>query len=204
MAKPRLFLQRLFGQSAPTGDPVAEALRYFRDTDANTLELARRLVAALRPQGRGDLGVIGRHQAMLDQLAADPALLAAFRRHIVHFVATRRLVTFFTESGVLPGTGFFSEWWRILGSNLLPEVADERRLKDCLHVIYDRTSDWRWLETIPAKASQHFWALIAPAEELRNIDWRAIQEQMLDAVLLLAHRVSGLGIESELMRASPN
>ena len=27
---------------------------------------------------------------------------------------------------------------------------------------------------------------------------------MLDAVLLLAHRVSGLGVESELMRASPN
>jgi site-specific recombinase len=45
---------------------------------------------------------------------------------------------------------------------------------------------------------------VAPDKELRNIDWRSIQEQMLDAVLLLAHRVSGLGVESELMRASPN
>lgn len=204
MAKPRLFLQRVFGKPAPSGDPVAEALNHFRAPKADTLELARRLVATLRPQSRGDTGAAERYQAMLDQLEADPVLLAAFRRHIVHFVATRRLVTFFTESGVLPGTGFFSEWWRILGSNLLPEVADERRLKDCLHIIYDRTSDWRWLEAIPATASQRFWALIAPAEELRNIDWRSIQEQMLDAVLLLAHRVSGLGVENELMRASPN
>jgi site-specific recombinase len=164
----------------------------------------RRLVAALRPQNRRDGGSPERYQFMLDRLESDPALLAAFRSHVVHFVATRRLVTFFTESGVLPGTGFFSEWWRILGSRLLPEVPDERRLKDCLHVIYDQTDDWRWLEAIPPDASQRFWSLLAPAEELRNIDWHRIQEQMLDAVLLLAHRVSGLGIENELMRASPN
>jgi len=39
---------------------------------------------------------------------------------------------------------------------------------------------------------------------LHNVDWRGIQEQILDSVLLLAHRVSGLGVEGELMRASPS
>jgi site-specific recombinase len=204
MTKTQTFLLLLFGKPTPVGDPLAEALNRFRTADADTLELMRRLVAALRPQNRRDGGSAERYQFMLDRLESDPALLAAFRSHVVHFIATRRLVTFFTESGVLPGTGFFSEWWRILGSRLLPEVPDERRLKDCLHVIYDRTDDWRWLEAIPPEASQRFWSLLAPAEELRNIDWHRIQEQMLDAVLLLAHRVSGLGIENELRRASPN
>ena len=204
MTKIQSFLLWLFGKPTPAGDPLADALNRFRDPEADTLELIRRLVAVLRPQNRRDGGSAERYQFMLDRLEADEALRSAFRSHIVHFVATRRLVTFFTESGILPGTGFFSEWWRILGSRLLPEVPDERRLKDCLHVIYDRTDDWRWLEAIPPESSQRFWALIAPAEELRNIDWRSIQEQMLDAVLLIAHRVSGLGIESELMRASPN
>ena len=204
MTKLRNPLHWLFGRPPPADDPLAEALNRFRNPEADTLELIRRLVAVLRPQSRRDGGSAERYQFMLDRLASDPELLAAFRSHVVHFVATRRLVTFFTESGVLPGTGFFSEWWRILGSRLLPEVPDERRLKDCLHVIYDRSNDWRWLESIPDQAAQRFWALIAPADELRNIDWRSIQEQMLDAVLLLAHRVSGLGVESELMRASPN
>src|SRR5574343_1049129 len=148
--------------------------------------------------------MLGKTPPPADPVEADSSLRAACCGHRVHFVATRRLVTFFTDSGILPGTGFCSEWWRILGSRLLPEVPDERRLKDCLHVIYDRSDDWRRLQDIPPEASQRFWALIAPAEELRNIDWRGIQEQMLDAVLLLAHRVSGLGVESELMRASPN
>jgi site-specific recombinase len=204
MTKTQSFFLWLLGKPTPSGDPLADALNSFRDPEADTLELMRRLVAVLRPHNRRDGGSAERYQFMLDRLESNPELLAAFRGHIVHFVATRRLVTFFTESGVLPGTGFFSEWWRILGSRLLPEVPDERRLKDCLHVIYDRTDDWRWLEAIPPEASQRFWALIAPAEELRNIDWRSIQEQMLDAVLLIAHRVSGLGVESELMRASPN
>lgn len=204
MTKIQAFFLWLFGKASPVGDPLADALNRFRDPQADTLELMRRLVAALRPQSRRDGGSADRYQSMLDRLESDPELLTAFRGHIVHFIATRRLVTFFTDSGVLPGTGFFSEWWRILGSRLLPEVPDERRLKDCLHVIYDQTDDWRWLEAIPPAASQRFWALLAPAEELRNVDWHRIQEQMLDAVLLLAHRVSGLGVESELMRASPN
>lgn len=204
MTKIQIFFRWLLGKPTSVGDPLADALNRFRDPAADTLELMRRLVAVLRPQNRRDGGSAERYQFMLDRLESDPGLLTAFRGHIVHFIATRRLVTFFTESGVLPGTGFFSEWWRILGSRLLPEVPDERRLKDCLHVIYDHTDDWRWLETIPPGASQRFWSLLAPAEELRNIDWHGIQEQMLDAVLLLAHRVSGLGIENELMRASPN
>ena len=204
MTKMQSFFRWLLGKPTPVGDPLTEALNRFRDPAADTLELMRRLVAALRPKNRRDAGAGDRYQFMLDRLEADPELLAAFRGHVVHFIATRRLVTFFTDSGVLPGTGFFSEWWRILGSRLLPEVPDERRLKDCLHVIYDRTDDWRWLEATPPEYSRRFWALIAPADELRTIDWRSIQEQMLDAGLLLAHRVSGLGVESELMRASPS
>src|SRR5574343_92423 len=202
--KLRACLDWFLGKPKPHGDPIVRALNLFRNSEADTLELTRQLVAALRPQNRRDRAAPERYQAMLQLLEADAGLRAAFRGHIVHFIATRRLVTFFTESGILPGTGFFSEWWRILGSRLLPEVPDERRLKDCLHVIYDRSDDWQWLQEIAPEASQRFWALIAPAEELRNIDWRGIQEQMLDAVLLLAHRVSGLGVESELMRASPN
>ena len=197
-------LRHLRQHQVPADDGIASALRGFSDPEADTLELIRRLVGRLRPQGRRDSGMAQRYAAMIDLLERDPDLLAGFRSRIVHFVATRRLLTFFTDSGILPGTGFFSEWWRIIGNHLLPEVPDERRLKDCLHVIYDRSDDWRWLENIPQEQSQRFWALIAPAGELRSGDWRIIQEQMLDALLLLAHRISGLGVDTELMRASPS
>lgn len=198
------FLRGLFAPRLPDDAAVAAALAAFREPQADALVLIRHLVAVLRPRNRRDAGTGDRYRMMLEQLEGDHALRSAFRRHVLHFLAARRLVTFFTDSGILPGTGFFSEWWRIIGNRLLPEAPDERRLKDCLHAIFDRSGDWRWLEAVPGEFSQRLWALIAPTEDLRGIDWRAIQEQMLDAVLLLAHRVSGLGVETELMRASPD
>lgn len=204
MTKINTVLRWLLGKPAPDTQQIDAALVAFRDPQGNTLELIRHLVSVLRPRNRSDDQASERYATMLTRLESNPGLSMAFRGHVVHFLATRRLLTFFTDSGILPGTGFFSEWWRILGNRLLPEAPDERRLKDCLHVIYDRTDDWRWLEEIPAEHSARFWALIAPAEELRSLDWRSIQEQVLDSVLLLAHRVSGLGIDSELMRASPD
>ena len=200
----RALFRWLLGKPPLASDPLTAALDRFRAADSNSLEALRRLVGVLRPQHRRDTAAPRRYQAMLDQLEADPALCAGFRRHVAHFLATRRLITFFTDSGILPGTGFFSEWWRIIGNRLLPEVPDERQLKDCLHVIYDRADDWRWLEQIPAELSQRFWALLAPNAALPDIDWRGIEEQMLDAVLLLAHRISGLGVDAELRRASPD
>ena len=192
------------GRRKSPEDRLADALEAFRDPAADTLDLIRRLVSVLRPRNRRDTGAGGRYGAMLARLEGDADLLLAFRGHVVHFIASRRLITFFTDSGILPGTGFFSEWWRILGDRVLPQVPDERRLRDCLHVIFDRPDDWRWQEQVPREHSRRLWALLAPAGELRNVDWHGIQEQILDGVLLLAHRISGLGVEAELMRASPS
>src|SRR5574343_785958 len=191
------------------GKPLAEdealilALDAFRDPNAETLPLLQRLIGVLRSHGDSEqaLPLLRR---LLDRLESDPLLKQAFRQHVVHFVATRRLVTFFTDSGILPGTGFFSEWWRILVSHILPPVPDERQLKDGLHVIYHRSDDWRSMEAIPEDEARRFWQLISPEAELEDKDWRRIQEQMLDGILLLAHRISGMGVEHELMRASPN
>lgn len=195
---------RLFGATHSDSERVREALDAFRDVSADALTLIRRLIAVLRPRRPRDTRFVDRYSLMLTMLEADPDLRLAFSNHVVHFIATRRLVNFFTDSGILPGTGFFSEWWRILGHRLLPEAPDERRLKDCLHVIFERADDWQWLEQIPAKHSQRFWMLVAPGESLNANDWHAIQGQMLDAVLLTAHRISGLGVDSELMRATPH
>ena len=198
-------LTRYFGDFRPTGDQrLLAALEDFRNPEACELELLRRLIAALRPEDTGDDQSNRRYALMLERLEDDEVLRAGFRHHVIHFVGSRRLLSFFTDSGILPGTGFFSEWWRILGNRLLPEVPDERRMKDCLHLIFSDRNDWRWLEAVPAELAHRFWEILAPPETFREMDRRGVQEQMLDALLLLAHRVSGLGLEGELMRASPN
>lgn len=193
------------GDYRPSGDQrLLSALENFRDPKACELDLLRRLIAAVRPENSSDDQCNRRYALMLERLESDESLRAGFRHHVIHFIGSRRLLSFFTDSGILPGTGFFSEWWRILGNRLLPEVPDERRMKDCLHLIFSERDDWRWLEDVPSDLSHRFWEILAPPETFREMDRRRVQEQMLDALLLLAHRVSGLGLEGELMRASPN
>ena len=197
----RRLIPWVLGKPRAAMDRIATALAAFRDPAVDVLHALRRLVAALRPEGR-DADPAAGYTAMLEQLEADAELRQLFREQVIAFLASRRLVTFFTDSGILPGTGFFSEWWRILGHRLLPEVPDERRLKDCLHVIFDRSDDWQWLERVPQTHSQRLWHLLADHEAQGTVDWQTIQQQMLDAVLLLAHRVSGLGVDGELLRAA--
>jgi len=197
----RRLISWLLGKPRAATDRIATALAAFRDPAVDVLPALQRLVAALRPQAR-DADPAAGYTAMLEQLEADAGLRRLFREQVIAFLASRRLVTFFTDSGMLPGTGFFSEWWRILGHRLLPEVPDERRLKDCLHVIFDRSDDWQWLEQVPPTHAQRLWHLLADHDAQSTVDWQTIQQQMLDAVLLLAHRVSGLGVDGELLRAA--
>jgi len=197
----RRLISWLLGKPRAATDRIASALAAFRDPAVDVLPALQRLVAALRPQAR-DADPAAGYTAMLEQLEADAELRRLFREQVIAFLASRRLVTFFTDSGILPGTGFFSEWWRILGHRLLPEVPDERRLKDCLHVIFDRSDDWQWLEQVPPTHAQRLWHLLADHDAQGTVDWQTIQQQMLDAVLLLAHRVSGLGVDGELLRAA--
>jgi len=118
------FRRCLPDRARQSDERLDEVLAAFRDPDANTLELGRRLIAAIRPTGRRDDGAAGRYERMLSQLEADAGLRAAFRNHIVHFIATRRLVTFFTDSGILPGTGFFL---RVVAHPGRPPVAVRAR-----------------------------------------------------------------------------
>ncbi|MCK6390909.1 MAG: site-specific recombinase [Azonexus sp.] len=205
LISPLTRLKAFFGVSMLTDRQRLDlALADFRRPEADSLSLLQQLVAALRPHHHQDTQGHRNYALLVERLEVDAELAAAFRHHVANFAGQRRLLTFFTDSGILPGTGFFSEWWRILGNRLLPEAPDERRLKDCLQLIFDNRNDWRWLETIPPELSCRFWAVLAPASDSEPKNRRDAQEQMLDAVLLIAHRVSGLGVENELMRASPD
>ncbi len=193
-------VRRLRGES---DDPLMRCLRAFSDAEANDLELLKPLFGALRPhRGESVDAAVERFNRMVVLLREDPALAASFRRHFVGFFTHRRMIGFFADSGILPATGFFSEWSRMLVHRVLPAVPDERDVKDCLHVFLTHPDDWQWLAAIPQESIMRFWQLQAPADEMETEDWQQLIRELLDAIRLLAHRVSGLGMDSALLNAS--
>ena len=184
-------------------DTLLIALEAFADPDTDDLVLLTQLFAQLRPK-HGELidAAVDRFSRMVSILREDPVLGAQFRRHFVGFFTRRRMTTFFADSGILPATGFFSEWSRMLMHRVLPAVPNERDVKDCLHVFLNHPNDWQWLKAIPPESVTRFWQQQAPADEMERQDWYDLIRELLDAIRLLAHRISGLGMDSALLNAS--
>ncbi len=184
-------------------DPLEELLVACLDPAADELDLLKDLYAALRPaRGEGSAAAVERFNVLITCLREDPVLAAAFRRHYVHFFTRRHLRAFFADSGILPATGFFSEWARILVHRVLPEVPNKADAKACIHIFLNDPDDWVWLSAIPEDALFRFWQLLAPTDAFDEAAWKDLVRALLDAISLLAHRVAGLGMDSALLDAS--
>lgn len=193
-------VRRMRGQPA---DPLMAAVEDFADPEADDLLLLKQLFAAIR-SGRGESArdAVARFNRLITILRENPVLAAHFRKHFVGLFTHRRMTSFFADSGILPATGFFSEWSRMLVHRVLPAMPDERDVKDCLHVFLTHPDDWQWLSAIPPESMMRFWQLQAPADEMETQDWQMLIRELLDAIRLLAHRISGLGMDSALLNAS--
>ncbi|MBW7903224.1 MAG: site-specific recombinase [Rhodocyclaceae bacterium] len=165
------------------------------------LPLFTALFAAIRPPRADDAAAaVAGYDAMLDLFAADEARRAAVQRQLARLLASRRLVGFLADSGILPPTGFFSELTRIASHRVLPELPEAGEMRDALHVVFHRRDDWRWLAEIPADRSLRFWRLLAPHEAMTPQERAWIAEQIAEAMLVLAYRISAFEVEREFRR----
>lgn len=176
------------------------ALEAFESPDAEPVALFRELVAWVRPRRMRDGNEArARLGHLLDVLETSPRRRQAVALQMRRLLHTRGMVGFFADSGILPATGFFSEIGRILGARLLPEVPDESEFRGCLHAIFDQRRDWIWLAEIPDPLIARCWSLLGD-EGADGPPDAHLADQMLEAALVLAYRVSGMGIERDLTR----
>lgn len=184
---------------------IDEALHAIQEQpDTDPLQLVTMLVASLRPRKRADIeDAIQRWQHMNQLLACSPDYRHALRRTVVRLLASRHQVSFYTESGLLPNSGFFSELNRKLMHKWLPEPCDDSDLRSCVARIFSRSDDDIWITGIPAEERRTFWMLleIHATDDVESL--QVIIEQMIESLLVLSHRTCAMGLEPELVRAYP-
>ena len=136
-------------------------------------------------------------------LTANRSYRQALRLTLLKLFAGREQRRLYAEAGLLPNTGFFSELRRRLGNTFLPELVDERDLKDCVHIIFAEKRDADWLQSVPIEERVAFWKLLDLGGELEEPLFDEILFQMLDSVVILAHRIAAMGLEQDLLRINP-
>ncbi len=187
-----------------TPSRISETLQRCTLVENETVPLLCSLVDALRPKQSGDTeSAIAAHGTLLALLEQHPQYRQALRERFRDLLEKRRLVSFFSGSGMLPDTGFFTELWRITVSKVLPEAADDRYLRDAMQVIFSRPDDHVWIDALPANASRRLWDLLELCGERSSAVNVRISGELLRAALVVCHRISAMGLSREFVRSYP-
>ncbi len=172
----------------------------YRD-HGDALQLFTDLYGVIRPRYAVNTETaVEHHLALLELLEQDAERHQLVRAAFVDLISNRRLVSFLADSGILPPTGFFTELMRIVSHRLLPEIPDPKEFRDCVHIVLNHQDDWRWIGKIPAENAMRFWRLMIPHGELGPENQLRVFDQFLEAMLVLAYRISGLDLDQEFRR----
>lgn len=166
--------------------------------------LIRDLMNALRPRSRHAIASATlMWRSMVRMLEENADYRRAAADVVLKLFSEREQRSLYTEAGLLPNTGFFSELRRKLSHKLLPEVLDERNLKDCVRMIFPKSRDLEWLQSIPEEDRRAFWVALSHVPPRNWNAHLAIRAQLLDSAVILGHRIAAMGLEPELVRVLP-
>ena len=190
--------------SLETRPELTAALNAMSDSSADPVQQFAALIDALRPHDADDHVLANAlFTRLCEALEAEDAQRIALRGRLLALFAERHQVSFFSDSGILPNTGFFSELWRRMVQRVLPAFTDPSYLKDCINLIFHQRDDYAWLAGIPGEIKMRFWQALRMSEVRDGKIVLDSLSQMLDASDHLATRIGAMGLEPELVRLYP-
>lgn len=161
------------------------------------------LVNCLRPARVGDVAdATERMQTLTAVLRGQPELADALASYVGGLLVARDHSFLMAESGILSNTGFFSELWHRVGNRLLPPALDERFVRDLLDELFPNKHDAQWLQSIPQGVWQALLEVLEPMPGSHAAQ-QHIQQEMAEALRILACRLAAVGLEPELVRYYP-
>ncbi len=133
---------------------------------ANILALFVTLVDALRPRDADDAELAeDRFTTLCEAIERDNNLRDGLRNSLLKLWAHKKQVGFYADTGILPGSGFFSELWRRLVHRVFPAISDVASLQDNINIIFSYREDAVWLGNISAELKLRFWAALGVADQ---------------------------------------
>lgn len=180
-------------------------LQSMMSAKSDPLPALKALIDALRP-ARADDGVtvINNAHALCYLLEHHAEYRTALSQQLLQLLGNTRQVQLYTDTGILSNESFFTTIKRRIGYKVLPPPLRSDHLKDLLGQLFPKPDDYVWLNLIPTEV----WLDLSTATHLNEMPNTAfpahIRVQQLEAIQVLACRLSAIGLEPEIVLNHPD
>ena len=180
---------------------MEELLARFLLPDADPTDLFIRLIDEIRPRQSTDFESAKRNlQALCHLLNLRAELRLAIREKLGALSQSYRHSELYTSTGILPNTGFGTEFLRRIGHTVLPEVLDKDLLRTLLRETFRKPGDGLWVIGVGEDA----WLQLIDALHLEEQEAIAGMPQPVAEILrslrVISYWIAAFGMEPELLR----
>ena len=141
-------------------------------------------------------------QALIDILRQHPEYADGLASFVLKLIIQYRQIALYTDTGIMSDEGFSSNLRRLIGHRFLPLLPQEDSVIELVGYLFNKPYDERWLAQIEKEKWTALVSLMRVSEAHLNLVATA-KNNILNAIVILSYRISGIGLHPDLMEFYP-
>lgn len=171
-------------------------------SDVPDAAVLKRLIDELRASEKEPELANQKIQSLIDLLRQHPEYADGLSSFVLRLIIEYRQIALYTDTGIMSDQGFFISLRRLVGHRFLPLLPQEDSVVELVGYLFSKRSDERWLANIEKEKWDELVALLKVGEKHLNLVATA-KNSILNAIIILSYRISGIGLHPDLMESYP-
>ncbi len=171
-------------------------------SDVPDPSVLKRLINELRATEKEPALANQKIQTFIDILKQHPEYGDGLASFVLKLIIQYRQIALYTDTGIMSDEGFFSSLRRLIGHRFLPLLPQEDSVVELVGYLFDETQDERWLANIEKEKWDTLVTLLKVTDDHMYLV-ATTKNSILNAIVILSYRISGIGLHPDLMDAYP-
>ena len=135
-------------------------------------------------------------------LLDEPELARAFRHYLIKLYSDYNAFTLYTDAGILPGHGIFSEAYKRLKYKILPPLQDDAQTQYLIGRVFNSHNDYQHILHVDESIWHALFDAIAINPDVFQWEEKNLNA-LLNALMVLSQRITAIGLEPEVVNKLP-
>lgn len=171
-------------------------------SDVPDVSVLKRLIDELRVTEKNPALANRKIQSLIEVIQLHPEYGDGLASFVLKLIIQYRQIALYTDTGIMSDEGFFSSLRRLIGHRFLPLLPQDDSVVELVGYLFDQRQDEHWLASIDKDKWEVLVDLLKVKKEHLDLV-AAAKNNILNAIVILSYRVSGIGLHPDLMESYP-